>query len=137
MIRFPRMRIFDILKSKLGSSRGKIIANWSIYALGGFLPQALSVLLLPVFTRYLSPHDYGILSYTSMLCTFFTSKPVVDYATAKLCDTGRYAKFFHGMLERGFYFAPSQFEAAFVSTVHGEKEINDTIAAFGEVVKTL
>ncbi|GJQ48219.1 glutamate-1-semialdehyde aminotransferase (aminomutase) [Candidatus Kuenenia stuttgartiensis] len=73
----------------------------------------------------------------SMLCTFFTSKPVVDYATAKLCDTGRYAKFFHGMLERGFYFAPSQFEAAFVSTVHGEKEINDTIAAFGEVVKTL
>ncbi|MBM4053682.1 MAG: glutamate-1-semialdehyde-2,1-aminomutase [Planctomycetes bacterium] len=73
----------------------------------------------------------------SMLCTFFTNQPVTDYATAKLCDTKRYAKFFHGMLERGFYFAPSQFEAVFVSTMHGEKEINDTISAFGEVAKTL
>ncbi|MCF6149139.1 MAG: glutamate-1-semialdehyde 2,1-aminomutase [Candidatus Kuenenia sp.] len=73
----------------------------------------------------------------SMLCTFFTNQPVTDYATAKLCDTNRYAKFFHGMLERGFYFAPSQFEAAFVSVLHGQKEINDTIGAFGEVAKIL
>ncbi len=72
----------------------------------------------------------------SMLCTFFTGQPVTDYSTAKKCDTKRYAKFFHGMLERGFYFAPSQFEAAFVSTVHGEKEIDATIEAFKEVAKT-
>jgi glutamate-1-semialdehyde 2,1-aminomutase len=71
----------------------------------------------------------------SMLCTFFTDQPVTDYATAKKCDTKRYAKFFHGMLERGFYFAPSQFEAVFVSTAHGEKEIDSTIDAFRDVIK--
>ncbi|TVM00445.1 MAG: glutamate-1-semialdehyde-2,1-aminomutase [Candidatus Brocadia sp. WS118] len=73
----------------------------------------------------------------SMLCTFFADQPVTDYTTAKKCDTKRYAKFFHGMLERGFYFAPSQFEAVFVSTAHGEKEIDATIDAFKEVVKRI
>lgn len=71
----------------------------------------------------------------SMLCTFFTDEPVTDYATAKRCDTKRYAKFFHGMLEKGFYFAPSQFEAVFVSTSHGEREIDATIDAFKDVIK--
>ncbi|MBW7897163.1 Glutamate-1-semialdehyde 2,1-aminomutase [Candidatus Brocadiaceae bacterium B188] len=84
--------------------------------------------------------DAGIPAYHtrlgSMLCTFFTDLPVTDYATARKCDTKRYAKFFHGMLERGFYFAPSQFEAVFVSTAHGEKEIDSTIDAFREVVKS-
>ena len=83
--------------------------------------------------------DAGIPAYHtrlgSMLCTFFTDQPVTDYATAKRCDTKRYAKFFHGMLERGFYFAPSQFEAVFVSTTHGEKEIDATVNAFREVIK--
>lgn len=72
----------------------------------------------------------------SMLCTFFTGQPVTDYSTAKKSDTNRYAKFFHGMLERGFYFAPSQFEAVFVSTAHGDKEIDATIEAFKDVAKT-
>lgn len=83
--------------------------------------------------------DAGIPAYHtrlgSMLCTFFTDQPVTDYATAKKCDTKRYAKFFHGMLERGFYFAPSQFEAVFVSTAHGEKEIDATVDAFREVIR--
>jgi len=73
----------------------------------------------------------------SMLCTFFTEQPVTDYATAKKCNTKRYAKFFHGMLEKGYYFAPSQFEAAFVSLAHGEKEIDATIAAFKDVAKNI
>jgi len=51
---------------------GRVLGNWSIYALGGLLPHALSVLLLPIFTRYLSPHDYGVLAYTTMLASFFT-----------------------------------------------------------------
>lgn len=71
----------------------------------------------------------------SMLCTFFTDQAVTDYATAKKCDTRRYAKFFHGMLERGFYFAPSQFEAVFVSMAHGERELDATIDAFRDVIK--
>ncbi len=55
---------------------------------------------------------------------------IADYATAKqYADTERYAKFFHAMLEAGFYFAPSQFEAAFMSTAHSSADIEATIAA--------
>lgn len=55
---------------------------------------------------------------------------VTDYASAKAhADTAAYARFFHGMLEQGVYFAPSQFEAAFLSTAHGEEEIEATLAA--------
>jgi glutamate-1-semialdehyde 2,1-aminomutase len=58
---------------------------------------------------------------------------IFDYDSAKAhADTGRYARFFHGMLERGAYFAPSQFEAAFVSSAHGEAEIAATVAAARE-----
>lgn len=70
----------------------------------------------------------------SMSTLFFTGEEVTDYASAKTSDTARYAAFFRGMLERGFYFAPSQFEAAFVSTVHSEDNISATIAAAREVL---
>ena len=73
----------------------------------------------------------------SMLCTFFNETEVTDYESAKRCDTKRYASYFHGMLERGFYFAPSQFEAAFVSTAHGDEDIDSTIEASCEVMKSL
>jgi glutamate-1-semialdehyde 2,1-aminomutase len=65
----------------------------------------------------------------SMLTLFFAPPPVVDFATAKRADTRRFAAFFHGMLERGTYLPPSQFEAWFVSLAHGEAEIAETIAA--------
>ncbi len=70
----------------------------------------------------------------SMSTTFFTPDPVVDYQSALACDTALYGRFFRGMLERGFYFAPSQFEATFVSTAHAEEEIEATIAAAREVM---
>jgi len=63
----------------------------------------------------------------SMLTAFFCEGPVTDYASAKRADTRRYARFFHAMLDRGVYLAPSQFEAAFVSTAHGEREIEGTV----------
>jgi glutamate-1-semialdehyde 2,1-aminomutase len=63
----------------------------------------------------------------SMLGGFFTKGPVVDYASAKQSDTKAYATFFRRMLDRGIYFAPSQFEAAFVSAAHGSSEIEATI----------
>jgi len=47
---------------------------------------------------------------------------VTDWESAKTCDTERFGKFFRGMLERGIYLAPSQFEAAFVSAAHSEEE---------------
>jgi glutamate-1-semialdehyde 2,1-aminomutase len=73
----------------------------------------------------------------SMLCTFFNDGEVTDYESAKKCNTERYASYFHGMLEKGFYFAPSQFEAAFVSTAHSEEDIDSTIEAGSEVMKSL
>ena len=73
----------------------------------------------------------------SMLGAFFTKGPVVDYASAKQSNTQAYAKFFHRMLEKGVYFAPSQFEAAFLSTAHTEADIKKTIAAAQAVMKSL
>ena len=70
----------------------------------------------------------------SMLTCFFTDAPVIDYVTAKRSDTETYAKFFRAMLERGHYFAPSQFEAAFVSVAHTDEDIAATIAAAAEAV---
>jgi glutamate-1-semialdehyde 2,1-aminomutase len=73
----------------------------------------------------------------SMLGGFFTKGPVVDYASAKLSDTTLYGRFFHGMLERGVYFAPSQFEAAFVSTAHTSTDIVHTVAHARKVLRGL
>lgn len=61
-----------------------------------------------------------------------------DYAGAKAhADTARYARFFHAMLERGVYFAPSQFEAGFVSASHAQADIAETVAAAADVMRTL
>lgn len=61
-----------------------------------------------------------------------------DYETAlKYADTTRYAKFFHAVLERGIYFAPSQFEAAFVSTAHTSSNIDFTLSAVAEAMQLL
>jgi glutamate-1-semialdehyde 2,1-aminomutase len=70
----------------------------------------------------------------SKFCTFFTDQPVVDYATAKRSDTKRYAKFFHGMIERGVYLAPSQFEVGFMSLAHTDEDIEKTIRAAREAM---
>jgi glutamate-1-semialdehyde 2,1-aminomutase len=71
----------------------------------------------------------------SMMTAFFTGDPVTDHASAARADTKRYAAFFHGMLRRGIYLAPSQFEAAFVSTAHGEADVEFTIDAAKGVLK--
>jgi glutamate-1-semialdehyde 2,1-aminomutase len=65
----------------------------------------------------------------SMFTTFFSDGEVVDYATAKKSDTQRFARFFRGMLARGVYLAPSQFEAAFVSLAHTEEDLARTLEA--------
>jgi glutamate-1-semialdehyde 2,1-aminomutase len=68
----------------------------------------------------------------SMFTFFFSPHPVTDWDSAKQCDTARFAKFFHFMLERGVYLAPSQFEAAFLSAAHSEADIAQTCAAARE-----
>jgi glutamate-1-semialdehyde 2,1-aminomutase len=73
----------------------------------------------------------------SMMTLFFQAGPVVDYATAKNSDTERYGEFFRGMLQEGIYLAPSQFEAAFVGSAHGDGEIEETLAAAERVLPGL
>ncbi len=65
----------------------------------------------------------------SMFCTYFTNTDVVDYATAKKADAGKFARFFSLMLEQGVNLAPSQFEAGFMSLAHSERDIEKTVRA--------
>ena len=64
-----------------------------------------------------------------MFGLFFTAARVDTYAGATACDTAAFNRFFHAMLERGVFLAPSAYEAGFLSSAHGEKEIAGTIEA--------
>jgi glutamate-1-semialdehyde 2,1-aminomutase len=76
----------------------------------------------------------------SMIGLFFTrekGKPVTNYAQATNSDTARFARFFHAMLDRGVYLAPSQYETLFVGLAHREEDIAETIKAAAESFKSL
>jgi glutamate-1-semialdehyde 2,1-aminomutase len=73
----------------------------------------------------------------SMFTVFFTDQPVVDYASARRSDTQRYARFFHALLERGVYFPPSQFEAAFLSTAHDDEALSFAQDAVRSAMKAI
>ena len=73
----------------------------------------------------------------SMSCLFFTEEPVVDFNSALKSDTELYGKYFNEMLNQGIYFAPAQFEAAFISTAHTEKDVEKTIAAQANVFQKI
>ena len=68
---------------------------------------------------------------------FFAAAPITNYAEAQTADHERYARFFHGMLERGVFFAPSGYETTFVSLAHSDAMIDRTIAFAAEVAATL
>jgi glutamate-1-semialdehyde 2,1-aminomutase len=70
-----------------------------------------------------------------MFGLFFSATRVDTYAQAIACDTAAFNRFFHAMLERGVYLAPSAFEAGFVSSAHGEAEIGRTIEAAREAFR--
>jgi glutamate-1-semialdehyde 2,1-aminomutase len=63
---------------------------------------------------------------------FFNDHPVRNYDEARTSDTARFGRFFHAMLDRGVYLAPSQFEACFLSTAHTDEDIDQTIEAARE-----
>jgi glutamate-1-semialdehyde 2,1-aminomutase len=65
----------------------------------------------------------------SMFTLFFTGHEVFDFDSAKTCDTERFNRFFHSMLEQGIYWPPSQFEAAFISAAHTDTDIDRTVNA--------
>jgi glutamate-1-semialdehyde 2,1-aminomutase len=70
----------------------------------------------------------------SMLTGFFCAGPVRDYGDAKSADTARYARFYHAMLDRGVYLAPSQFEAAFVSLAHTDGDLDHAARAAADAM---
>jgi len=65
----------------------------------------------------------------SMFTWFFTAGAVTDFASAATSDTAAFGRFHRAMMEAGVWLPPSQFEAAFVSTAHGEAEVETTLAA--------
>ena len=62
-----------------------------------------------------------------MFTGFFTAGPVDTLAQVEQADTAKYGAYFHALLERGVYIAPSQFEAGFVSLAHTQEDIDHTI----------
>ena len=73
--------------------------------------------------------DLQVNAYGSVLTPFFTAQPVHDYESATRSDTAAYARFFRGMLRRGIYLPPSQFEAWFLSGAHTTRHIDLGIEA--------
>jgi len=81
--------------------------------------------------------NYTINQIGSMYSLFFTDQQVVDFETAKSCDTALFGSYFNKMLEQGIYLAPSQFETLFVSAVLSDDDIDQIIRANDESLKSL
>jgi glutamate-1-semialdehyde 2,1-aminomutase len=91
------------------------------------LTKLLADGLHEVFAKHDVPHQGAAAG--SMFSVFFSPDPVEDLDSALKSDTAIYAKYFHAMLERGIYLAPSQFEAGFVSAAHTTRDVERTLAA--------
>ena len=65
----------------------------------------------------------------SMFSMFFTDQKITNFESVKTCDTNFFKSYFNALLEEGIYIAPSQFEAGFMSAIHSDKEIDQTIDA--------
>ena len=79
-------------------------------------------------------HDVVGGQISAMFGMFFTNTPVHNYDDAKTSDLNKFGRFHRGMLERGIYLAPSQFEAGFTSLAHTEEDVDATLAAAKEVL---
>lgn len=73
----------------------------------------------------------------AMFGLFFTDQVVETYAQATACDTGAFNRFFHAMLERGVFWAPSAYEAGFVSSAHDAAVVEETLAAAREAFRVV
>ena len=81
--------------------------------------------------------DVSINQIGSLIAPFFTPNGVTTFVDAKGSDVGRYARYFRGMLERGVYLAPAQFEAMFISTAHTKEDFQRTLEAVDAVFAAL
>jgi len=80
---------------------------------------------------------FSAASLGGMFGFYFRSELPASFAQVMQSDAKRFNRFFHAMLERGVYFAPSAFEAGFVSAAHGEREIEETLAAARESLRAM
>jgi glutamate-1-semialdehyde 2,1-aminomutase len=64
-----------------------------------------------------------------MFCLYFSPGPVRSFNDALECDTNAFSRYFHAMLDKGFFLPPSQFEANFISTSHSQENLEKTIVA--------
>jgi glutamate-1-semialdehyde 2,1-aminomutase len=71
-----------------------------------------------------------------MFCLFFTARPVRNLDDAKTADTKAFARFFHALLDKGIYLAPSQFETGFISTAHTPEDIAETARAVSGALRS-
>lgn len=81
--------------------------------------------------------NYSITGVGSLSCLFFTDTEVKDYESAKTSEVRVFGRYFNYMLERGIYIAPAQFEAMFISNAHTYKEIDITLEAAENFLKTI
>ncbi len=94
---------------------------------------------LPILGKKLADRFQGLEPMTwaqlgGVFTPFFGEGPIHNLADAKRCDTAAHAAFFHGMLERGFYLPPSQFECAFISSAHTQADIAEFVDAAKEIL---
>ena len=68
----------------------------------------------------------------SMFCLFFSESTVTNFEQAVACAHGSFNSVFHKMMERGVYLPPSSYETCFISTMHKEKEVSQTLEAFAQ-----
>jgi len=73
----------------------------------------------------------------TLVGVFFAGTPVTDFDRARAADHARYARFFHGMLDRGVYFAPSGYETLFPSLAHTPADVDITLTAAAEAAAQL
>ncbi len=81
--------------------------------------------------------EVNISRVASLLTIFFTGNAALNYQAVAASDTVRFGRFFWQLLEQGIYWPPSQFEAAFISLAHSEKDIETTVAAISTAFKSL
>ena len=113
----------------------KELQNPGVYQQMDSLAQRLTEGISQVFAQHEVPSHINRVN--SMFTGFFTAGPVDTLAQVEQADTAKYGAYFHALIERGVYFAPSQFEAGFVSLAHTQQDIDHTIqvanAALGEL----
>lgn len=99
--------------------------------LGGRLAEGMQALI----QKHQAP--LSVTKAGSLCCLFFTPGPVACYEDAKKADTALFARYFNGMLDKGFYFAPSQFEAVFISAAHTARDIDAVLAAADQTLSEI